>query len=257
MVSVAILKWFRQVGIISGLDDMAYRAYTINQVIKGKYKNEIIQLVKSLDININDIEVLKLTKDQVQFLPQLPEELLSLFLKNIENQELLTVRTKHPKFNDKGQQVGFVFFDMDENESHGTQKVFYLAGPMIDVLSQGKVLIIDEIEARLHPLGTQELLRLFNSIETNPKRAQLIFTTHDTNLLSHKLFRRDQIWFIEKDSFCASHLYSLAEIKLDDAKVRNDASFEDDYLKGRYGAIPFIGGIKKILIEGEPDHAEG
>jgi AAA15 family ATPase/GTPase len=105
------------------------------------------------------------------------------------------------------------------------------------------------MEARLHPILTRNLIQLFNSIETNPKHAQLIFTTHDTNLLSNKIFRRDQIWFIEKDKFCASHLYSLAEIKIDDNKVRNDASFEDDYLKGRYGAIPFLGGIKKVVLE--------
>jgi len=256
-ISTLILKWFRRLGIVSGLDDTFYRAYTIKQVIEGKYKSEIIYLVKSLDLDINDIEGLKLDKDQLQLPSNIPDEIRSLLQKSIQNQELLTVRTKHPKLNAEGQQVGSVIFDMDENESHGTQKAFYLAGPIIDVLSQGKVLIIDEMEARLHPLVTQELIRLFNSTETNPKRAQLIFTTHDTNLLSNKLFRRDQIWFIEKDNFCASHLYSLAEIKLDDAKVRNDASFEDDYLKGRYGAIPFIGGIKKILIEGEPDHAEG
>jgi AAA15 family ATPase/GTPase len=72
---------------------------------------------------------------------------------------------------------------MDANESHGTQKAFYLAGPILDVLGLGKVLIIDEMEARLHPLVTQALIGLFNSLETNPKRAQLIFTTHDTNLL--------------------------------------------------------------------------
>ena len=112
------------------------------------------------------------------------------------------------------------------------------------------------MEARLHPLVTQALIGLFNSLETNPKRAQLIFTTHDTNLLSNKLFRRDQIWFVEKDHFCSSHLYSLAEIKFDDNKVRNDASFEDNYLKGRYGAIPFLGGIKKIVLDGGQDNAE-
>lgn len=255
-ISRSIIKWFGRLGVVSGLDDMFYRGYTINQVIEGKYKSEIIQLVKSLDIDINDIEGIKLDKTQVQLPSSMPEEIRSLFLKSIQDKELLTVQTKHPKLDAQGQPVGSVIFDMDQNESHGTQKAFYLAGPIMDVLSQGKVLIIDEMEARLHPLVTRELIRLFNSIETNPKRAQLIFTTHDTNLLSNKLFRRDQIWFVEKDNFCASHLYSLAEIKVDDSKVRNDASFEDDYLKGRYGAIPFLGGIKKIVLEEGQDNAE-
>jgi len=255
-ISRSILKWFSRVGIVSGLDDMFYRGYTIKQVIEGKNKSEIIQFVKSLDIDINDIEGIKLDNDQVLLPSSMPEEIRSLFLKSIQNQELLTVQTKHPKLNAQGLPVSSVIFDMDENESHGTQKAFYLAGPIMDVLRQGKTLVVDEMEARLHPLVTRELIRLFNSIETNPKRAQLIFTTHDTNLLSNKLFRRDQIWFVEKDNFCASHLYSLAEIKIDDNKVRNDASFEDDYLKGRYGAIPFLGGIKKIAAEGGQDNAE-
>ncbi len=255
-IASTIVKWFRRVGIISGLDDTFYRGYTIKQVMEGKYKSEIIQLVKSLDIDIDDIKGIKLNLDEVKFAPKMPEELRSLFLKSAKDNGLFTVQTQHPKLDAQGQQVGSVFFDMDSNESHGTQKAFYLAGPILDVLSQGKVMIIDEMEARLHPHVTRALIQLFNSIETNPKRAQLIFTTHDTNLLSNKLFRRDQIWFVEKDKFCASHLYSLAEIKVDDSKIRNDASYEDDYLKGRYGAIPFLGGVKKIVLERGKDNAE-
>jgi len=247
-IAQSILKWFRRIGVVSGLDDMLYRSFTIRQVIEGKHKNEIIQLVKNLDLGISEIEGIKLDKTQVSLPSNMSEELRAVLLNDIGDKEWLTVRTKHPKLDSNGQQVELVSFDMDQNESHGTQKAFYLAGPIMNALSRGRVLIIDEMEARLHPLLTQELIRLFNSLETNPKRAQLIFTTHDTNLLSNKLFRRDQIWFVEKDSFNASHLYSLAEIKIDDSKVRNDASFENDYLQGRYGAIPFLGGIKTVLM---------
>jgi AAA15 family ATPase/GTPase len=243
LISRSILQWFSRVGIVSGLDDMFYRAFTIKQVIEGKYKSEIIQLVKNLDMDINDIEGIKVDKDKVQLPSGMSEEIRLLLLKSIQSSELLTVQTKHPKLNAQGQIVGSVTFDMDLNESHGTQKAFYLAGPIFDVLTEGKVLLIDEMEARLHPLLTREIVRLFNSIETNPKRAQLIFTTHDTNLLSNKLFRRDQIWFIEKDNQECSHLYSLAELK-----VRNDASFENDYIQGLYGAIPFIGNVRQVIL---------
>ncbi len=94
----------------------------------------------------------------------------------------------------------------------------------------------------LHPIITRVIIALFNSNQTNPENAQLIFTTHDTNLLSNKIFRRDQIWFTEKNRQGATALYSLVEYK-----VRNDASFESDYIKGRYGAIPFLGDLAELF----------
>jgi uncharacterized protein len=96
----------------------------------------------------------------------------------------------------------------------------------------------------MHTLLTRKIIGMFNSEKTNPRHAQLIFATHDTNLLSNKLFRRDQIWFVEKDSRGASHLYSLAELK-----VRNDASFENDYLQGRYGAVPLLGEMRTMVVD--------
>ena len=102
-------------------------------------------------------------------------------------------------------------------------------------------LIIDEFDSRFHPLLTKKIVELFNS-ESN-KNSQLIFTTHDTNLLSSEILRRDQIDFVEKDKYGASHLYTLVEIK----GVRNNASFEKDYIQGKYGAIPFLGNFSSLL----------
>jgi hypothetical protein len=249
-IASQVLAWFRKIGIVSGLEDLGYRAFTIRQVIDGKYRDEIIQLVKSLDVGIEDIEGIKLDKIPAMIPQELPDEFRSLLLKSAQEGNLFTVQTQHPKFNAEGHAVGSATFDMDHNESHGTQKLFYLAGPVIDVLSQGIILVIDEMDARLHPLLTRALIQLFNSTKTNPKRAQLVLTTHDTNLLSNKLFRRDQIWFTEKDRFGASHLYSLAEIKLGELKVRNDASYESDYLQGRFGAIPFLGDLRQVILDG-------
>jgi AAA15 family ATPase/GTPase len=93
-------------------------------------------------------------------------------------------------------------------------------------------------------LLTLEIIRLFNSPETNPNNAQLIFATHDTGLLGQSLLRRDQIWFTEKDRYGATALYSLAELN-----VRNDASFDKGYIAGRYGAIPFISGLRALFEE--------
>jgi hypothetical protein len=107
---------------------------------------------------------------------------------------------------------------------------------------------IDELDAKLHPLITKAIVNLFNSSNTNPKNAQLIFATHDTNLLQYANLRRDQIWFVEKNQETATDLYSLAEFKLPDGKkVRNDADVEKNYIRGRYGAVPFLGDLNNLI----------
>ena len=162
----------------------------------------------------------------------------------IENIEKIdnTIVSTHTQYDDEGNEVKAVTFPFRKNESEGTIKYFSLAYPIIDALDNGKRLIIDEFDSKMHPLLTCRIITLFNSKETNPKNAQLIFTTHDTNLLSANIFRRDQIWFTQKDRYGATELYSLAEYK-----VRNDASFEKDYLSGKYGAIPIVGDLTRLF----------
>lgn len=133
-------------------------------------------------------------------------------------------------------------------ESDGTKKIIGLLGYWFDVFENGKILIVDELDSSLHSLLTIEMIKLFNSQISNPSNAQLIFSLHDTTLLSKDYFRRDQIWFIEKNPYGASDLYSLVEYKLEnDTKVRSDASYEKNYLKGRYGAIPFLGNVEELF----------
>jgi predicted ATPase len=143
-----------------------------------------------------------------------------------------------------------VRFDEDE-ESAGTLKLAQLAGAIVHALHRGTPLIVDEIDARLHTLLTLEIIRLFQDESTNPRRAQLLFATHDTNLITRTLLRRDQVWFTEKDRATgATALYSLAEIRQGDGKVvRNDRNYEADYLQGRYGAIPFFGDLRGTLSD--------
>ena len=135
-----------------------------------------------------------------------------------------------------------VTFSFLGNESEGTIKYFSLSYPIIDALDNGKRVIIDELDSKLHPLLVRKIVMMFNSPETNPKGAQLLFTAHDTFLLSAGLFRRDQIWFTQKDSFGTTEAYSLAEYK-----VRSTSPFERDYLQGRYGATPIIGDIENLF----------
>lgn len=123
-----------------------------------------------------------------------------------------------------------------ESESDGTRRLFGLSAPIFDALSNGQVLFVDEIDRSLHPLLTRKLVQLFQNPELNQKGAQLVFNTHDTSLLGSGLFRRDQVWFLEKDQTGASHLYSLL-----DFSPRKEEALEKGYLQGRYGAIPFLG----------------
>lgn len=239
-ISTSILRWFINLNVISGLHSDFYQQVTIEYFQDSKYKNEIIQLIRKWDLGIDDIKID--TKNLL--LEQLPNSIPEEFRKFMQNSELQTndIQTFHKKYNAQGKVESLEVFDLEENESEGTKKLFAFAVPILDTLRNGEILIIDELDARLHPIMTRAIIDLFNSNQTNPKNAQLIFTTHDTNLLSNKIFRRDQIWFTEKNRQGATDLYSLVEYK-----VRNDASFESDYIKGKYGAIPFLGDVTELF----------
>ncbi|AVH65064.1 MULTISPECIES: AAA family ATPase [Nostoc cyanobionts] len=241
-IAEKILDWLtNKVALISTLNDRGYRGYTVSCLMNNENKDEILQLLKKLDLGFSDlkIEESEITADSLP--KELPDELKNLILKNGEG-KLSSVQTTHQKFDGKGNLVSIEVFDLDEQESEGTKKVFSLAGPLVDTLKNGQLLIIDEFDARIHPLISRAIVELFNSNETNPNNAQLIFMTHDTNLLNKKLFRRDQIWFTEKNRYGATDLYSLAEYN-----ISNDASFESDYIQGRYGAIPYIGNLNHLI----------
>lgn len=136
-----------------------------------------------------------------------------------------------------------------EMESLGTNKLFALLGRWFECLKMGGTLVVDEFGASIHTHLAIEMVRLFQS-QLNINGAQLIIVTHDTNLLRRDLLRRDQIWFVEKNCTGASDLYSLVEYKVNQAQsVRNDASFQKDYLIGKYGAIPYFGNISQFITD--------
>jgi AAA15 family ATPase/GTPase len=142
---------------------------------------------------------------------------------------------------------------MEQNESAGTIKAFEISGPVFWALMNGGVLIIDEIEAKMHPNMTLDTINLFLNKETNPNRAQLIFATHNTNLLTYSKLRRDQIYFAQKNKWESTEIYSLSDFVYmgsnDPAKLekeRPDTDKEKRYIEGRYGAIPVIGDISEL-----------
>lgn len=228
-IAISILKWFKNMRVISGLKD-TYAQVSKKLLEENKSKDLFLEFIKMADLGIEDI------KFEKKSIPELNSKSISKKGFIFEAPEGNEIQTLHKKYDQDQQFTEYESFNMNKNESQGTLKLFSLLGPVIESLLNGHVLVIDELDSRLHPLLTNFIIKLFNSSEHNIHNAQLIFNTHDTNLLSNKVFRRDQIWFTEKDIYGASDLYSLVEYK-----VRNDASYEKDYLLGKYGAIPFLG----------------
>jgi len=241
----SILEWFRAFHVVSGLDDRGLLEYTLESFESGEHRDTVRDLVKRLDLGINDVEV-RISKFTAENLPSDAPEAVRQLASQMPEVEFkqAVVRTRHQKYDAAEQPAGIESFKLDEHESEGTKKLFALAGPLADTLKTGQILVIDEFDARLHPLVTQAIVSLFNSLQTNPHHAQLIFATQSTDLLDRRFFRRDQVWFTEKDRQGATQLYSLAEFR-----VRNDASFERDYIRGKYGAIPYVGDLGRIVSE--------
>ncbi|MRS05051.1 ATP-binding protein, partial [bacterium] len=243
--AINVLSWFKSVGVISGLDDSGYEDFTAKKFSEDpKFRTNILDLIKGFDVGINNVIIEQVNINDPKVFPEdMPQELKEYVIKQMKDSEgFVNFKSVHQRDCGNGK-TDEIPFDMDD-ESEGTQKLFFLSGPIIDTLSQGKLLIIDEIEARMHTLLTRKLISMFNSEINNPNHAQLIFATQDTNLLSNKLFRRDQIWFVEKDEMGSSHLYSLAELK-----VRKERDYENDYLQGRYGGIPMLGEMRQTMID--------
>ncbi|MCD8211095.1 MAG: ATP-binding protein, partial [Prevotella sp.] len=165
----------------------------------------------------------------------------NLFQKEIPGKKSIELDSIHNVYSSEGRVVGEINFSFEDRESSGTNKLLDLSALIFKALYTGSVLAIDELDAKTHPIIPQYVIALFNDSKTNPNNAQLIFTTHDTHLLSQKILRRDQIWFTEKNSQEQTDLYSLIDIVLPGgAKPRNDANYEKNYISGRYGAIPYI-----------------
>ncbi|CAD6491341.1 MAG: AAA domain, putative AbiEii toxin, Type IV TA system [Candidatus Argoarchaeum ethanivorans] len=228
--------WFKDNLGIVGADHRRLIEYTIQKLNEDKkMKKFILNALIEADLGINDlsasIEVVPMDEIPIPI-----RERLKTMMPDIEGKlEKIDIKTIHKVLNEVGDE-NYVEFDFGE-ESEGTKKLFSLIGLWIDSLNNGRVLIVDELDTKLHHLLNVFLIKLFNDPTQNKNNAQLIFTTHNTNLLNLDLFRRDQIWFTEKNhSKGSTDLYSLIEFR-----PRKDKNIQKGYLAGRYGAIPFIG----------------
>jgi uncharacterized protein len=171
-----------------------------------KIKESIIAMLKKFDTGIIDLEFRKSNLN--------------------ESTEIYAIHQMAT-----GEKVGWGF----EEESLGTQRLFSFAYSIVMAFHLGGLLVFDELGTNLHPKITAYIIQLFQHPKTNPKGAQLIFTSHDNTLQRNQLLRRDQIWFTEKKPDQSTDLYSLA-----DFKVRNDLAIDKAYLDGRFGAVPFL-----------------
>ena len=240
--SNSVMGWFRQCNVLSGIDSEGYEAFTLKMFLEHlNGADEAQEFFKTMQLGFTRFSVKKvdIPKDALN---SAPESIKSQIEKDLTTGNFVEPITTHNVYDENGFVVGERNFHKNQMESEGTKKVIEMSGPIFDTLNEGKTLIVDELDAKLHPLLTRNIVLLFMDPEKNPHGAQLIFATHDTNLLDLEIIRRDQIWFAEKDKVEATDLYSLVEFKDEDGKkVRNDRDIKRDYIRGRYGAIPFIG----------------
>ena len=242
-----IMQWFNSFITVSGLSHEDYKGVTFSMLEDKKTRLLLLDFYKKLDLGFDDITTDKTPFDPKELPDDIPESVVKQLITDLQDSFRIDIRTIHKKYDAKNKVAGKVEFDMRSQESSGANKLFNISGPMFDVLNDGGVLVVDELDVGLHPLLTLAITKLFNSAAFNRKNAQLIFATHDTNLLNYGNYRRDQIYFVEKDKYGASEMYSLVEYKEEGKTIRKDRSFEKDYIEGRYGAIPFVGNLSNVV----------
>lgn len=221
-----VFAWFlNQLAIFNEITPLGQH-FSVDMLRKPEGKRAICDFLTSADISISDIEVVtrKVSGQAVHFD-------MAAGKTEVRNEEQEVNELLFHHVTEQGKAV----FSLGD-ESMGTRNLLFLTGPVLDILNKGMVLVVDELDSSLHPLLVRRLVELFQNPVVNQKGAQLIFTTHDTSLLGPDLFRRDQIWFVEKARDQASKLYPLS-----DFSPRKNEALERGYLVGRYGALPFLG----------------
>ncbi|CAC9431170.1 hypothetical protein BPUTSESOX_436 [uncultured Gammaproteobacteria bacterium] len=229
--SESLATIFSAIDKLKGLsDDSPGFYFTCHQANENKEsKEEILEFMKTADIGIEDFVVSKETAEEAK----ISDEVKRFSVKQGEGlSKIKRFKVESQHTSDDGSVVSF---DFRKQESEGTQRLFKLSGPWLEVLKKGYCLVMDELHNSLHPKLMAHLVSMFHNPEINKHGAQLIFVTHETSLLNQDTFRKDQVWFCEKENN-ATELFSLA-----DFKVRKGVdNLESAYLSGRYGAVPYL-----------------
>jgi hypothetical protein len=196
----------------------------------GNRKAEVIRFLQAADLAIEDLRIVHEELSPEMLPDDMPPELKHQIKAEFSGSKMVQVRLSHHANHGKLVELG-----LDE-ESDGTQKIFALSAPWLHTLDNGHVIVFDELHDNLHPALVRFLVDRFHAPEVNTKGAQLIFTTHDTSILSQDVFRRDQIWFCERNSRQETTVFPLTEFH----PRRGVENLERSYLAGRYGALPYL-----------------
>lgn len=235
-IASKITNWFFNLEFLGILDEKSDLDLNLSYLDENpKFKDRIIEYLINADFGISD---LKFDIEEVRNEDTVQEEMLKNemdFDMNVKVvRKKISLNTVHKIYDDHNKVVGDIELPLIKHESNGTKKLFSMIAVMLKVLDNGGVLIIDEIDAKLHPQLVRMLIKLFNSIDSNISNAQLICSSHDILLLDEEL-RRDQIWFVNKDEYTKSELYCLCEY----VGVRKDSKLLKKYLLGVFDAVPF------------------
>jgi uncharacterized protein len=221
-----VFDWFANRLVIFNEVSPLSPQLSVQMLKQDEQRKAICEFLRAADISIADVEVVtrKVPGQAVHF------DLVA-GKTEVRSEEMEEHQLRFSHVTDQGKAV----FDLLD-ESNGTRNLLFLVGPVLDILKKGLTLVVDELDTSMHTLLVQALVRLFHRPEVNTGGAQIVFTTHDTSLLdAYGLFRRDQIWFVEKKPDQSSELYSLLEFS-----PRKNEAIERGYLQGRYGALPFL-----------------
>lgn len=230
----AILDWFTQLLPVHGLNTSIsdYSSKTIELLLDKAHTDKLKGLIRKADFAIEDIDFIEMDKEQIR--NSLSKDKLQEFNERYDMTTIIgRVNTYHNKYDAHLNKIGMEIFNLEQEESEGTKKFFNIMGFLYDAITKGRIIVMDELNARFHTFLSMSILQMFNS-KKNIK-GQILFVSHDTNLMKNSLTRRDQIYFVEKDIYGSSNLYSLVEYK-----SRKASPIEKNYLEGKFGGIPMI-----------------
>ncbi|MES9903318.1 MAG: ATP-binding protein [Sedimenticola sp.] len=236
-----IYNWFaNKLKIAVGTQSWSQQPHFTMSLLEQQQQERVLQFMQAADFAISGLSLKETDGDHLSAITHnMPPPLHDLLSSQLIGSKNVQISTHHQT--DEGERIEM---DMGD-ESDGTRKMFCYAGPWMDTLAAGNIMVVDELHDNLHPLLVRYLVEMFHSPELNRHGAQLIFTTHETSILNQALFRRDQVWFCERESNQSTRLYPLSDF----AVRKGTENIESGYLSGRYGALPILRAITEEFAQ--------